>query len=66
MEQAAAIDARHHRREMGRTLALALGLGHDEGRLLEVVAYSPDLGCRIAAGERLVAALARLADPRAA
>lgn len=57
---------REHRREMGRDLAGRLGLGNDEGRLLEVFAYSPDLGCRVGAAERLVAALERLADPRAA
>ncbi len=51
---------RAHRLHVGRTLAHCLGLGGDEGRLLEVVAYSPDLGCRIAAADMLVAALCDL------
>lgn len=55
-----AVAGRQERREMGRTFARRLGLGDDEGRLLEVIAYSPDLGCRIAAAGMLVGALGRL------
>jgi hypothetical protein len=62
VEREAARADRAHRLEMGRRLAHALGLGDDEGRLLEVIAYSPDLGCRIAAGAMLVGALERLVD----
>jgi hypothetical protein len=59
-ELVAARADREHRRAMGRDLARALGLGDDEGRLLEVIAYSPDLGCRIAAAGMLVGALERI------
>jgi hypothetical protein len=57
---------RLHRRNMGRLLAHSLGLGDDEGRLLEIIAYSPSLESREAAGAFLVRALARLATPEAA
>lgn len=60
VELEGAIAGRQERREMGRDLAARLGLGADEGKLFEVVAYSHDLGCRIAAGELLVGALERL------
>jgi hypothetical protein len=58
--QAARAD-REDRARMGRRLAARLGLGPDEGRLLEVIAYSPDVGCRLAAAGMLVGALERLA-----
>ena len=57
--QAARAD-RQHRDRMGRRMASRLGLGPDEGPLLEVIAYSPDLGCRVAAAGMLVGALERL------
>jgi hypothetical protein len=57
---------RTHRAEMGAELADRLGLGPDEGRLLEVIAYSPDLAARIAAADELVEALWRIARGRAA
>ncbi len=60
------IQDREQRRARGRELAHALGLGDDEGRLLEVIAYSSDISCRIAAGELLVDALERLAHAEAA
>ena len=63
--QAARIN-RRHRARMGRCIAALLGLGEDEGRLLEVIGYSPDVGCRIAAAAMLVGALERLAAGRAA
>jgi hypothetical protein len=66
VELQAARDDRRHRERMGRCMASLLGLGDDEGRLLEVIAYSPDLTGRIEAGELLVKALERLAETRAA
>ncbi len=55
-----------HRRELGSALAHSLGLGDDEGRLLEVALYSPDPGCRVAAAGMLAGALERLGEGRAA
>jgi hypothetical protein len=60
-ERAEAYLDRLDRREMGRDLAHKLGLSDAEGPLFEVVAYSPDLACRIAAGDLIVGALERLA-----
>jgi len=56
-ELVAARADREHRREMGQRLAHAVGLGDGEGRLFEVIAYSPDQAQRIRAADMLVAAL---------
>ena len=66
VELSDAIADRLHRHDVGAAMAHALGLGDDEGELFEVIAYSSDLVCRIAAGELLVAALERLAQAEAA
>lgn len=60
VELEAARADRVHRREMGLALAHAIGLGADEAPLFEICAYSPDISCRIAAGELIVGALERL------
>ena len=52
---------RAYRLEKGLRLARSLGLGAPEGRLFEVVLYSPDLPSRVAAGELLSGALRHLA-----
>jgi hypothetical protein len=56
-----AVSDRAYRREKGRTLAHALRLGDDEGRLFEVVLYSSDLSSRIVAGALLCRALSEIA-----
>jgi hypothetical protein len=45
------------RHDEGQSLAAALGLGPDEGRLIEVALHSPSLACRVAAADLLVAVL---------
>jgi hypothetical protein len=53
---------RQHRERTARYMASLIGLGEDEGRLLEVIAYSPDFECRLVAAGMLVGALERLAQ----
>ena len=52
---------RAFRRHRGETLARAIGLGAREGKLLEVILYSPSLRQRKRAGDLLSLALQRLA-----
>jgi len=52
---------RARRRERGRSLASAVGLGDAEGELFEVVLYSSELPLRIRAAELLCVALDRVA-----
>ena len=53
---------RVYRLERGRTLARVFGLGDAEGRLFEIVLYSPDIKQRIRAGDLLCVALRHVAQ----
>ena len=60
VELLAAIADRAFRRHQGQTLARVIGLGASEGRLLEVVLYSPSLSTRERAADLLMVALRRV------